>query len=1226
MRPCAGVLLAHRGWRLLDRCVRQLPITIRSFPTTSVATPPHCIAKDGVTNNGMGAVHQQMDISSSPRPPFIDLPQSISPQHTRSSVRSHTLSRSLQSPPFQLLISRRRPRCSTDFQSLRRHTSAPHPESPPSTCSRFLPLPSSHLDMAGEQVTRRVYSAEQLYRLRVSCSQPKLREAIEDNDGEDAELVKEHVLRGSKSFAARSFRSRTSGNSLRVPSNKENYSTTDAENSTHSSAHASGHDFPIPGPVLGEIANNGQLYRRGVYSIRPSPTPSLKKKKAEAIVKAHGSPQHVRVTAGGRIVPSEQSPLCHPRYGYSAIKANGGLVKFAPNHPLGKTQWTQATQNGFIAEDANGVLCQIVNGTILPLNEIDGALRLYIPAPNLNISPRGTPFDPANPGSLGDNGDQKRTSSLSKTVNPADPPLATQTNALELEYSKHEHELRELDKTEVLHGRTMGKAARDALISKRRELILTLDNIRKAIKSIKSMPMMPEPATAPRLASHQRAMSTSRPRGPGFFPNRHMQSADAVEVPSVAPYGSFFGMVPPPQSFGAAYGYQTGPGNDANYNPSFAAPLFVPPPSLDGSIPPPFLSYQELAGMKAKEAAEAPKPAESDRAAHLSQTDGAGSIADIRKVTSPARSHAVDIKAPDAKSATMLKSNLNPMSPAYKPGNGVLQMLGNGSTSQSRSVVNRAPSISPAHQLKPATTATTKPSDETISPTKKSPHLHSSSVSSFETADFFPRNTREYSTRKYAYPETTQQSEDKENIGPEHSVPAAKDSPRFKIHDSRTGSSAMHASSEKSGIRVGQSSSQSSGPDFSVVSVPDRHAHNVSPKNRRQHHLSVTDGASELPSLPPSSPEKPQSSRSRQSVDKTQSNKIDFSDASIDWIQGFRAGFSRQAIDADRVGDFLDGYCAGLIKSKPAKHLDSTATGSPVKSDTCRPSPAVLQSSSRVQQESLPALSPFESNLHSMDTLKEAIISPANENPLLSPAVDGPHANEPPFNLGAWAKRQDRVAAAEVLSRTSGDGLAGFPFPHRTASVAERQGIMSESNVLHNPHVRRAEIMSEGVFAGPSDGVPRLVPTAMPGQQTQPNNRIASITSLDSHLYSAWPGARVFSNQLEWKSASSVAQAAGLTASGHFSTSNHHEGKAFDTPSFKKALYILAMLTALPFLHRSSSSLHHERQSYHAEPQPVQRGISGWYHEPPQLPSATPRVRLRFSDDLFDSASSQDDG
>lgn len=40
------------------------------------------------------------------------------------------------------------------------------------------------------KTARRVYSAEELHRLRGSSSAPKLSEAIEEHDGEDAELVK----------------------------------------------------------------------------------------------------------------------------------------------------------------------------------------------------------------------------------------------------------------------------------------------------------------------------------------------------------------------------------------------------------------------------------------------------------------------------------------------------------------------------------------------------------------------------------------------------------------------------------------------------------------------------------------------------------------------------------------------------------------------------------------------------------------------------------------------------------------------------------------------------------------------------------------------------------------------------------------------------------------------------------------------------------------------------
>ena len=64
--------------------------------------------------------------------------------------------------------------------------------------------------MTGPKTTRKVYSAEELHRLRGSQSQPKLQEAIEEKDGEDAEIVKGmscrfaghcHVkLRGSELF------------------------------------------------------------------------------------------------------------------------------------------------------------------------------------------------------------------------------------------------------------------------------------------------------------------------------------------------------------------------------------------------------------------------------------------------------------------------------------------------------------------------------------------------------------------------------------------------------------------------------------------------------------------------------------------------------------------------------------------------------------------------------------------------------------------------------------------------------------------------------------------------------------------------------------------------------------------------------------------------------------------------------------------------------------------
>ncbi|KAF2860963.1 hypothetical protein K470DRAFT_215944, partial [Piedraia hortae CBS 480.64] len=318
--------------------------------------------------------------------------------------------------------------------------------------------------------TRRTYSAEELRKLKSRMSEPRLSETIDELDGDDAEIVKEHVLRGARSFAARSNKSRQS--TLRI--RKENSGMR-----TASSGRPPSSLFRAPEPMnsVDHLVPAGQTVQAGPDNLRPSPTPSLRRKKIESLVQTHGSPPHVRVTAGGRVVPSEQSPLCHPRYGYSAIKANGGLIKFAPNHPMGKAQWTRATQNGFVAQDTNGCLCQIVGGAIMPLTEVDGALRLYLPAPNLQITQSG----PSNASLT--NGNQQR--SQSPNGNLLEPSPSVQIKALEQEYAKLEAESKEIDKTEAIHSRTMNKSAKDALYTKRRELVTRMDSIRRALKSLK---------------------------------------------------------------------------------------------------------------------------------------------------------------------------------------------------------------------------------------------------------------------------------------------------------------------------------------------------------------------------------------------------------------------------------------------------------------------------------------------------------------------------------------------------------------------------------------------------------------------------------------------------------------------------------------------------------------------------------------------------------------------
>lgn len=983
----------------------------------------------------------------------------------------------------------------------------------------------------------------------------------------------EHVLRGSKSFAARSWKSRASGNTLRVPSNKENRSSTLSESDLHQSELLP----PKAAPVLGEIAPNNQALRAGPWRPRPSPTPSLRRKKIESLVKAHGSPTHVRVTAGGRIVPSDQSPLCHPRYGYSAIKTNGGLVKFAPNHPMGKAQWTTATENGFVAQDVNGRLCQIVDGTILPLNEIDGALQLYMPAPNLNITRRG-PSLGAVPGPFGPSGNppQRQTS----RVVPPEPSVTSQLNALELEYSKREHELRDVDKTEVLHGRTMGRAARDALIGKRRELVVTLDNIRRALKSLKEQAPA-NPSTSPHAAQQRQSISPPKSRLPDFLQQRRPNQSMTMPPAPPALYGPFYAAAQPPP-FAAPYGLQPTASpvsvlSDLTAQ-SWAMPppaMFAPPHPFDGSMSTTSLPYQPEAFIAPAPFPQRPEPVAMPNAPpaepDIPQSDGSRSFTDLQKVSPPQKSHALPIKAPESKKL----SALNPMSPVYKPGTSLIKDLEKTDKSSAKSVKDRAPTpLSPLHQLQPSSTGPLRvvnTTDETISPVKKS-LLHSSSIASFDTADFFPRNTREYSTRRHAYTSATEQSEDKENSDPERRD--SKDDPvtpgkeRTVMHGHPVivrSVSAHPASPSTAGYRApaappgtpvdGKAHQHRMSPTvdgkdwerrnhvFDASIVPDREAHNMSPKIKRRDWLFVEEH--------PGQAQSPEKFPYQEELCVTSSpyDNAEFMSKPRDFIEGYKAGVNRSPPGFDRSADFLEGYCAALMKAKAPVVKPGASTGSPAKPTSRRPSPVGLpsQSSGPLQIDRRPArptLAPFETNVQSMDTLKQAVFAPQNENAILTPAADGPHVNEAPFNLGAWAKSHNTASTSDADPIAVANALAGFQFPQRADHLQRdnssdgHEGPMGEAKPMHaEQETKQAydqSLLQTNSRVAQLPGSPTKSAKSIPSSGTaNTDHRVSSITSIDSNLYRNWPGTRAFSPHLEWKSASSVAQHAGF-ANGFF--------------------------------------------------------------------------------------------
>jgi hypothetical protein len=1003
----------------------------------------------------------------------------------------------------------------------------------------------------------------------------------------------EHVLRGSKSFAARSFRSRNHANSVQFASNKTN------DESIAIFADAS-HEPPPPPPpaaissnkplVLGEIANNGQALRPGHWRLRTSPTPSIRKSKIEALVKHHGSPQHVRVTAGGRIVPREQSPLCHPRFGYSAIKSNGILIKVAPTQ-VGKAplQWITATQEGYVAQDSAGRLYQIVNGMVVLLSEENGEVRLHAPAPNLNITQRGP--------SLGTHAafeesmlqNVQQSDSMDAFNDAPQPTYATQKNALELEYSKLDQELKDLNKTEVLHSNSMAKTTKDALYTKRRDLTTSMDRVRKAIKSLNEYPQDTQVPRSPKAMRGRQSASPQQGRLPPFL-QRDRQSNSVSAPPMQMPRQK-----PRPQpAFGLQVGGPFGMPNAMSTSTPFTVlpyqmpppGAFMQPPPFDGSMGapfPPFPVYQPPIGT-APSTVTGPQPNTSNTMQLLDRTipqhDGSSS-SDI-KIASPRLSRALPIKDPETKQITNVKSVLNPMSPVYKPNSGSRQAEASVDKPSQKSISGRAPTpLAFLHSSKSATKASPVISTGShASPDKKRMAIESSSVSSVRTADFFPRNTRDYSMRKHEYPIPTDESEDKENAAPEHyqrihTGSQSPITPKRDLHNSNwnpeipdgaftkfasppTGSYAAPTAPPGTPVNAPPNVEQKQTvPKFGGVDwdnqiqyvdssqMPDRVAHNLSPKNKRTWRF-VEEHPSRCGSDDSSSPV--WNHQCQEDVCSTE--YVDFSNKSRDWIEGYQAGLHRKPVSADRMGNFLSGYCDGLLKSQPITSVSiGISDGSPAKPVSRRPTPSPSQASQQqVDHHSgstLAARTPVELSLKGLDSLKQAVYAPQNESALMTPALDSPRVNQAPYYLGAWQKRHENVLGAAPQHPA---------FPQRVSSLMERQ-----INQPQQDDVRRDSTQGSNVPL-----LQKAAPITRDGQQqlssriptmTLAQHRIASgpasvgerPTSIDSTLYRPCPGTGTGPHVIspfEWKSSSSVAHAANF-ATGFFAHAQY-DGTAVD--------------------------------------------------------------------------------
>lgn len=207
---------------------------------------------------------------------------------------------------------------------------------------------------------------------------------------------------------------------------------------------------------------------------KPSPSPSVKRGKAEKLLKEHGSPPGIRVTAGGRVVPSDLPPLGTSRYPNSGFGPQPFRVTPSNIMPIPAQQ-----------SNDNTARIEVVGGQ--PVVFV-GDRMFALPAVNHTTT---SSFTPANMDHVGKQAQDLVTLPSNGTLSALQPgPQRAQSQSpfsgldlatLRTQQALKKQELRTVEQTEVLQAGTQTDAWRATMIEKKRCLIVELDALRKQI-------------------------------------------------------------------------------------------------------------------------------------------------------------------------------------------------------------------------------------------------------------------------------------------------------------------------------------------------------------------------------------------------------------------------------------------------------------------------------------------------------------------------------------------------------------------------------------------------------------------------------------------------------------------------------------------------------------------------------------------------------------------------
>jgi len=495
-----------------------------------------------------------------------------------------------------------------------------------------------------------------------------------------------------------------------------------------------------------DFGYRGKPRQRSGRFAKYSPTASMKRGKAEKLLKEHGSPPGIRVTAGGRIVPDGLSPVASPRFDQHATYkfSNPDRVAQQLMNNMTPKDW-----HGVIIDHCDGRLSQFVGTRLTPLENRNGMVKLIVPAPPSQFVPgiagmhaygqhfapqMYQPFQPvAQTSMLAPNMHTPPAGSTSADYNAV--VTERQIRVIEQVHAKLEQELKDLDRNEVLQRGSLNAGAKAEIVRTRMELVTRIDESRRGV--IEAKRLMNEKGTG------QLNPNAIPQYGLGIFASGQVQFGGP---PMESYYNGGAQPYPVPPFDPPAYNGQQFPlqGQDYQHPPQ----VFTVPPYP--TVQPTFQPFQapqsfEQSGALQERAGNAGMGAANNSGNTRASTETIKAYPSNLDGSShqPRRSHAVAIKDPNDGSAKL--AALNPTSPNFQPAQMSAPHL-QEQYEDNGDVSNFVPSPSLVAQMD---NLVRSPKSDNGELEHRSSHQPSSD--SATTGDFFPHDTKQHSSRKYSY-------------------------------------------------------------------------------------------------------------------------------------------------------------------------------------------------------------------------------------------------------------------------------------------------------------------------------------------------------------------------------------------------------------------------------------------------------------------------------------------